>query len=46
MQLIDLVKRSGCPAPWSEVEKIPWDEPEHALQAPQSRNCRHKRFAP
>jgi SAM-dependent methyltransferase len=27
MKLIDLVQRQAVPAPWSEGEKIPWDDP-------------------
>ena len=28
MNLIDIVKRTSVPDPWSEGEKIPWNEPE------------------
>jgi len=27
MNLLDLINRTGVPEPWSEGEKIPWDEP-------------------
>jgi hypothetical protein len=27
MNLLDLIRRTGIPEPWSEGEKIPWDEP-------------------
>jgi SAM-dependent methyltransferase len=27
MNLLDLINRTDVPAPWSEGEKIPWDEP-------------------
>ena len=28
MQIIDIVKRVAAPAPWSEGDKIPWNEPQ------------------
>jgi hypothetical protein len=27
MNLLDMIERTAIPAPWSEGEKIPWDEP-------------------
>ena len=27
MKLIDIIRRNPRPAPWSEGEKIPWDDP-------------------
>jgi SAM-dependent methyltransferase len=32
LQLIDILNRDPHPAPWSEVSKIPWDDPEFSAR--------------